>query len=112
MTFLSTETEVSSENASSVALPPVSESEKLASTDIEKEKVTQDGSPEAKEENGVVENGELSSNEAAEVELPEKIYPTGVPFFILTLALMATIFVAGLDQNILCKELSPNYDLD
>jgi hypothetical protein len=31
----------------------------------------------------------------------EKNYPKGVPFVILTLALMGTVFVAGLDQNIL-----------
>jgi hypothetical protein len=31
----------------------------------------------------------------------EKIYPKGIPFVILTLALMATVFVVGLDQNIL-----------
>lgn len=33
---------------------------------------------------------------------PEKVYPSGVPFVILTLVLMATILMTALDQNILC----------
>ena len=32
----------------------------------------------------------------------EKQYPSGVPFIIITLVLMAAIFMTGLDQNILC----------
>jgi hypothetical protein len=31
----------------------------------------------------------------------EKTYPKGLPFIILTIALMGTVFVAGLDQNVL-----------
>jgi hypothetical protein len=55
-----------------------------------------------------VENGKeiraFSSN--GEEEVARKKYLSGVPFFVLTLALMATTFVAGLDQNIICECLT------
>src|SRR5690242_7151398 len=41
-----------------------------------------------------------------EEEVEGKKYLSGIPFVILTLALMATTFVAGLDQNIICGFLA------
>ena len=47
----------------------------------------------------VVKDEVQPSDEA--IKESEESYPKGVPFIILTLALMTTVFVAGLDQNIL-----------
>jgi hypothetical protein len=57
-----------------------------------------------------VERGPLSDAKlqdlntgSSEEEDSTKEYPTGWPFISLTFALMGSIFVAGLDQNILCE---------
>lgn len=43
---------------------------------------------------------ESSTN--APLQESEKVYPSGGPFIVLTVVLMATIFMTALDQNILC----------